>query len=91
MATVIDFNCDLGESFGSWKLGLDEEVVKHVTSVNVATGFHARDPDVMASTVKIAEGLGVAIGAQPGSPARGGLARRDLGVTPPTTAAGGYK
>ncbi|MDP6824004.1 MAG: LamB/YcsF family protein, partial [Dehalococcoidia bacterium] len=37
MASVIDFNCDLGESFGSWKLGLDEEVVKHVTSVNVAT------------------------------------------------------
>ena len=53
MASVIDFNSDLGESFGSWKLGLDEEVVKYVTSVNVATGFHAGDPDVMASTVKI--------------------------------------
>ena len=82
MATVIDFTCDLGESFGSWKLGLDEEVVKHVTSVNVATGFHAGDPDVMASTVKIAEGLGVAIGAQPGYPDLVGFGRRDMDLTP---------
>ena len=82
MATVIDFNCDLGESFGSWKLGLDEEVVKYVTSVNVATGFHAGDPDVMAATVKIAEELGVAIGAQPGYPDLVGFGRRDLDMTP---------
>ena len=82
MATVIDFNCDLGESFGSWKLGLDEEVVKHVTSVNVATGFHAGDPDVMASTVKISEKLGVGIGAQPGYPDLVGFGRRDIDMTP---------
>lgn len=82
MATVIDFNCDLGESFGSWKLGLDEEVVKHVTSVNVATGFHAGDPDVMAATVKISEELGVGIGAQPGYPDLVGFGRRDIDMTP---------
>ena len=81
MATVIDFNCDLGESFGSWKLGLDEEVIKYVTSVNVATGFHAGDPDVMASTVKISEELGVGIGAQPGYPDLVGFGRRDIDMT----------
>ena len=82
MPTIIDFNCDLGESFGSWKLGLDEEVVKHGTSVNVATGFHAGDPDVMASTVKISESLGVGIGAQPGYPDLAGFGRRDIDMTP---------
>ena len=53
----VDLNCDLGESFGNYKLGLDEEVIKFISSANVACGFHASDPLVMAKTVKIANYL----------------------------------
>ena len=51
----IDLNCDLGESFGAYRIGLDEEVVPHVTSVNIACGWHAGDPLVMEKTVAIAK------------------------------------
>ena len=79
---IVDFNCDMGESFGAYKLGLDEEVIKHVTSVNVAAGFHAGDPNWMSHTVKLAEASGVAIGAHPAYPDLEGFGRRDMGLSP---------
>lgn len=78
---VIDFNSDIGESFGSYKLGMDEEIVKYVTSVNVAAGFHASDPDGMARTVALAEAAGVGIGAHPSYPDLLGFGRRDMALT----------
>ena len=79
---VIDFNADIGESFGTYRLGLDEEVVRYVTSVSVAAGFHAGDPDSMAYTVRLAESRGVAVGAHPAYPDLAGFGRRDLSMTP---------
>ncbi len=78
---VIDFNCDMGESFGPYKMGLDEEIVKHVTSVSIACGFHAGDPGWMAHTVKIAEQAGTAIGAHPAYQDLQGFGRRDMSLT----------
>ena len=80
-AGVIDFNSDLGESFGSYVMGLDEEIIKQVTSVNVATGFHAGDPDWMARTVKLAEENGVHVGAHPAYPDLAGFGRRDMSLS----------
>ena len=54
----IDLNCDLGESFGNYKLGLDDEVIKYISSANIACGFHASDPLVMQKTVAL-RGKGV--------------------------------
>lgn len=78
----VDLNCDLGESFGNYKLGLDEEVIKFISSANVACGFHASDPLVMAKTVKIAKEVGVAVGAHPGFPDLVGFGRRNMNVLP---------
>ena len=82
MAFRIDFNCDMGESFGSYKLGLDEEIIKHVTSANIACGFHAGDPTWMRHTVRLAEENGVGVGAHPGFPDLQGFGRRAMGATP---------
>ena len=72
----VDLNSDLGESFGRYKLGLDEEVMKYITSANVATGWHAGDPIVMRKTVRLAKENGVAVGAHPGYPDLLGFGRR---------------
>jgi len=72
----VDLNSDLGESFGRYKLGLDEEVMKYITSANVATGWHAGDPLVMRKTVRLAKENGVAVGAHPGYPDLMGFGRR---------------
>ena len=64
----IDLNSDLGESFGRYTLGLDDQVIPLVSSVNVACGMHAGDPVVMRRTVKLAAEAGVAVGAHPGYP-----------------------
>ena len=64
----VDLNSDLGESFGAYTIGLDNEVIAHVSSVNVACGYHAGDPLVMEKTVAAAKAAGVAVGAHPGSP-----------------------
>jgi 5-oxoprolinase (ATP-hydrolysing) subunit A len=77
-----DFNCDMGESFGAWKMGLDAEVIRFVTSANVACGFHAGDPATMRKTVALAETHGVGIGAHPGFPDLQGFGRRNLAATP---------
>ncbi len=77
----VDLNSDLGESFGRYKLGMDEEVMKFITSANVACGFHAGDPLVMRKTVKIAKELEVAVGAHPGFPDLMGFGRRYMDIS----------
>jgi UPF0271 protein len=78
----IDFNSDIGESFGSYKLGLDEEVIDCISSANVACGFHAGDPVWMRRTVEMAESRGVGIGAHPAFPDLRGFGRRNMQVDP---------
>lgn len=78
----IDLNCDLGESYGPYKLGLDEEIVPLVTSANIACGFHAGDPGTMHRTIQLALKHGTAIGAHPGLPDLAGFGRRNLDITP---------
>lgn len=78
----VDLNSDLGESFGRYKLGLDEEVMNYITSANVATGWHAGDPLVMRKTVRLAKGKGVSVGAHPGYPDLLGFGRRYMKLTP---------
>jgi UPF0271 protein len=82
MAIEVDLNCDMGESFGLYKIGNDEEMMKYVTSINVACGFHAGDPHVMKRTVNLAKKYGVSVGAHPGYPDPIGFGRRRLEVTP---------
>jgi len=78
----IDLNCDMGESFGRYKIGMDEEIIKNITSANIGCGFHGGDPVVMKHTVKIAKQNKVAIGAHPGFPDLMGFGRRNMDVTP---------
>ena len=68
MGKRVDLNSDLGESFGSYTLGMDEKVLQFITSANIACGFHAGDPDVMHKTVGLALKNQVALGAHPGLP-----------------------
>jgi len=82
MANQIDLNCDMGESFGMYKMGLDEEVIKYISSANIACGFHAGDPMWMRHTVGLAEEHGVAVGAHPSFPDLVGFGRRNVAVTP---------
>ena len=77
---TIDVNCDLGESFGNYKCGMDEEVIPYISSANIACGFHASDPLIMAKTVEIAKGNGVSVGAHPGYPDLVGFGRRNMNV-----------
>ena len=78
----IDLNCDLGESFGAYKIGLDSEVIPFISSANVACGYHASDPVVMSKTVKMCKEYGVHIGAHPGFPDLLGFGRRNMNVSP---------
>ena len=78
----IDFNADIGESFAGYELGLDSEIVKYITSANIATGFHAGDPDWMARTVALAVENDVGIGAHPAYPDLAGFGRRNMDLTP---------
>ncbi|MGE5630634.1 MAG: LamB/YcsF family protein [Caulobacteraceae bacterium] len=82
MRNVVDLNSDVGESFGAYKLGLDEEVLKHVSSVNIACGWHAGDPMVMEKTVLLAKANKLGIGAHPGYPDLLGFGRRNMDITP---------
>jgi len=72
----IDLNCDMGESFGAYKIGMDGEVIKYISSANIACGFHAGDPMVMNHTVEMAVENGVGVGAHPGYPDLIGFGRR---------------
>ena len=78
----IDFNCDMGESFGDYCLGCDDEVISFITSANLACGFHASDPMVMDQTVRLCAEHGVAVGAHPGYPDLRGFGRRNLDSKP---------
>ena len=81
MKAQIDINCDLGESFGRFKVGYDSEIMPFITSANVACGFHGGDPNVMAQTVELARKNGVAVGAHPGYPDLMGFGRREMGLS----------
>ena len=78
MELRLDLNCDMGESFGAWKMGNDIEILDHVTSANVACGFHAGDPQTMHRTVAAAFERGVHVGAHPGYRDLVGFGRRAL-------------
>jgi 5-oxoprolinase (ATP-hydrolysing) subunit A len=82
MTTYIDINCDMGESYGRWTLGHDEDVMPNITSANIACGFHGGDPQVMRKTVENAVQHGVAVGAHPGLPDLQGFGRRRMEVSP---------
>lgn len=82
MRNIVDLNSDVGESFGAYKLGLDEEVLKYVSSVNIACGWHAGDPLVMEKTIALAKDNKLGIGAHPGYPDLMGFGRRNLDITP---------
>jgi len=79
--STIDLNSDVGESFGNYKLGLDEDVIPLISSANIACGYHAGDPAVMRQTVARARRHGVALGAHPGLLDLVGFGRRSMDVT----------
>lgn len=81
MIGEIDLNCDLGESFGQYKIGEQEEILRYITSANIACGFHAGDPSVMQKTVELAVKYDVKIGAHPGLPDLVGFGRREMMIT----------
>ncbi|TDL84728.1 LamB/YcsF family protein [Meridianimarinicoccus aquatilis] len=81
MALTVDLNADMGESFGPWVMGRDADLLKIITSANVACGFHAGDPDVMARTMRMAVENGVGIGAHPGFADLQGFGRRRIKLT----------
>ena len=83
MSPVINLNADLGESFGAWRMGRDEELLAHIDSANVACGFHAGDPTVMRRTVALAREHGVSLGAHPSFPDLQGFGRRRMDVPGP--------
>lgn len=77
----IDINSDLGESFGNYNIGNDSEVMKYISSANIACGFHAGDPVIMEQTVRLALDNNVAIGAHPGYPDLNGFGRRNMNLS----------
>lgn len=82
MPSRIDLNCDMGEGFGAYTMGLDRQILPFVTSANIACGFHAGDPVTMGETVRMAEERGVGIGAHPGFPDLRGFGRRAMAASP---------
>ncbi|QFI38385.1 5-oxoprolinase subunit PxpA [Moritella marina ATCC 15381] len=74
-------NCDMGESFGHWQLGMDDAVMPHIDMANIACGFHASDPLIMQQTVALAKQYDVAVGAHPGYPDLVGFGRRHMQCT----------
>lgn len=83
--SAVDINCDLGESYGIYRMESDEHILPWITSANIACGFHAGDPATMRSTVELALEHQVAIGAHPGLPDLQGFGRRRMDVTPQET------
>jgi 5-oxoprolinase (ATP-hydrolysing) subunit A len=78
----IDLNCDMGESYGAWKMGDDAAVMPFLTSANIACGFHGGDPATIRRTVALAVKHGVAVGAHPSLPDLQGFGRRAMKITP---------
>jgi UPF0271 protein len=79
---TIDINCDMGESYGAWKMGEDAAVMPYITSANIACGFHGGDPATIRKTVGLAVEHGVAIGAHPSLPDLQGFGRRVMKISP---------
>lgn len=77
-APTIDLNADAGESYGRWQVVDEAELFAHLTSANLACGFHAGDPAGLLSSIELAAQHGVAIGAHPGLPDLVGFGRRDM-------------
>lgn len=78
----IDLNCDMGEGFGAYTIGSDEQVMPFITSANIACGFHASDPATIRNTVRMAKAHGVAVGAHPSYPDLVGFGRRPMELSP---------
>ena len=78
----INLNADMGESFGAYSLGNDRQLLQYVATANVACGFHAGDPQVMARTVELARDAGVSVGAHPSFPDLQGFGRREMRIPP---------
>ncbi len=81
-AVAVAINCDMGESFGLYRMGDDEGMMPHITIANVACGFHASDPTVMAHTVRLAKRNNVKVGAHPSLPDLQGFGRREMKMQP---------
>ena len=81
MKLQVDMNCDLGEGYGAFRVGSDAEIMPHITSANVACGFHAGDPMIMAQTIGLAKRCKVAVGVHPGYPDLLGFGRREMQLT----------
>ncbi|MGB9684271.1 MAG: LamB/YcsF family protein [Candidatus Bathyarchaeales archaeon] len=81
MKLQVDINCDLGESYGAFKVGNDEKIMPYITSANIACGFHAGDPITIAQTIALAKKHRVAVGAHPGYPDLMGFGRREMQLT----------
>ena len=79
---TIDLNCDMGESYGAWKMGADAEIMPLISSANIACGFHGGDPATIRKTVRLAVDHGVTIGAHPSLPDLMGFGRRAMHITP---------
>lgn len=80
--SYLDLNCDLGESFGAYTIGSDEEIIPYITSANIACGYHAGDPTVMHRSVELCCRYGVQVGAHPGLPDLAGFGRRTMQIAP---------
>lgn len=81
MRQFIDINCDCGESFGNWKMGMDEEVMPKITTANIACGFHGGDPVTLLKTIQLALEHNVRIGCHPGFPDLLGFGRRCMSIS----------
>lgn len=79
---ALGINCDMGESFGLYRMGDDAAIMSYITIANVACGFHASDPTVMARTVRLAKKHGVKVGAHPSLPDLQGFGRREMKMQP---------
>jgi len=77
----LTLNCDLGESYGSWKMGLDEQAMPHIHQANIACGFHAGDAIIMRKTIQMAKDNNVSVGAHPAYPDLQGFGRRSMNCT----------
>lgn len=75
-------NCDMGEAFGAWTMGRDEEIMPFIDQANIACGFHASDPLTMSKTVALAKQCNVTIGAHPAYPDLVGFGRRNMDIAP---------
>jgi UPF0271 protein len=78
----VDINADLGEGFGAWKMGEDEQLMEIISSANIACGFHAGDPLIMQNTLARAKALGIDAGAHVGFPDLVGFGRRRMIIDP---------